>query len=71
MLCERFKCAISTMTGVCTPLLLRMRVQDSIVEFSKYPLSSLGAGVVCQHVGQTLGNKKMNMYFSSSSSSWS
>lgn len=58
------------MAGVCTPLLLRMRVQNSIVEFSKYLLSLLGAGIVCQQVEQTLGNKKMNMYFSNSSS-WS
>ena len=41
------------MAGVCTPLFLRMSVQDSIVEFSKYLLSSLGASIVYQHVEQT------------------
>lgn len=53
MFCERFKCTVNTMAGVCTPLFLRMSVQDSIVEFSKYLLSSLGASIVYQHVEQT------------------
>lgn len=35
------------------PSILHMSVQDSIVEFSKYLLSSLGASIVYQHVEQT------------------